>query len=91
MKEEKTFAIIEWKRLFDKKHWKRYAILLLAIALITTLVVWICTQNKNNAPLRVDGKLVLTYTDTDAPFFSLKLKYEGEALALAVLNGERIV
>ena len=59
MKEEKTFASIEWKRFLDKKHWKLYAILLLTIALITTLVVWICTQNKNDAPLRVDGKLVL--------------------------------
>ena len=27
--------------------------------------------------------------DTDAPFFSLKLQYEGERLVLAVLNAIR--
>ena len=36
-------------------------------------------------------KIFLRLLDTDAPFFSLKLKYEGEKLVLAVLNGERIV
>ena len=33
----------------------------------------------------------LRLLDTDEPFFSLKLKYEGETLVLAVLNGTRIV
>ena len=28
--------------------------------------------------------------DTDEPFFSLKLKYEGDTLVLAQLNGKRL-
>ena len=42
-------------------------------------------------PLWEGDKLFLKLLDTDAPFFSLKLKYEGETLVLAVLNGMRVV
>lgn len=32
-------------------------------------------------------KIFLRLLDTDEPFFSLKLKYEGDTLVLAQLNG----
>ena len=42
-------------------------------------------------PLWEGDKIFLHLLDTDAPFFSLKLQYEGEKLVLAVLDGKRIV
>ena len=39
-----------------------------------------------------EGELAwIKKADTDAPFFSLKLRYAGERLVQAVLNGEEIV
>ena len=35
-------------------------------------------------------KIFLRLLDTDEPFFSLKLKYEGDTLLLAVLNGKEL-
>lgn len=35
-------------------------------------------------------KIFLRLLDTDEPFFSLKLKYEGDTLVLAVLNGKEL-
>lgn len=35
--------------------------------------------------------LFLNLLASDRPFFSLKLRYEGETLAMAVLDGERVV
>ena len=36
-------------------------------------------------------KLFLDLLEQDAPFFSLKLRYQGDRLTEAVLNGRRIV
>ena len=35
-------------------------------------------------------RIFLALLDTDRPYFSLKLRYEGEKLVLAVLDGERL-
>ena len=35
-------------------------------------------------------RIFLNLLASDSPFFSLKLKYEGEKLSLAVLNGKKI-
>ena len=35
-------------------------------------------------------KIFLRLLDTDEPFFSLKLKYEGDTLVLAALNGKEL-
>ena len=35
-------------------------------------------------------KIFLRLLEEDAPFFSLKLRYEGERLAYAALNGKEI-
>ena len=54
-------------------------------------LAWIKKEKLLSLPLWEGDKIFLRLLDTDAPFFSLKLKYEGETLVLAVLNGERIV
>jgi len=54
-------------------------------------LAWIRKAELLSLPLWEGDKIFLRLLDTDAPFFSLKLKYEGETLVLAVLNGERIV
>ena len=59
MKEKENFVKIGWGKLLDKKYWKIYAIVLVALALIATLVVWLCTKDKTDEPERMDGKLIL--------------------------------
>ena len=54
-------------------------------------LAWIKKEKLLSLPLWEGDKIFLRLLDTDAPFFSLKLKYEGETLVLAVLNGEKIV
>lgn len=54
-------------------------------------LAWIKKTDLLSLPLWEGDKLFLKLLDTDVPFFSLKLKYEGEKLVLAVLNGTRIV
>ena len=54
-------------------------------------LAWIKKQDLLSLPLWEGDKIFLRLLDTDEPFFSLKLKYEGETLVLAVLNGTRIV
>jgi len=54
-------------------------------------LAWIKKADLLSLPLWEGDKIFLRLLDTDSPFFSLKLKYEGETLVLAVLNGERIV
>ena len=54
-------------------------------------LAWIKKADLLSLPLWEGDKLFLRLLDTDEPFFSLKLQYEGETLVLAVLNGKRIV
>jgi 8-oxo-dGTP diphosphatase len=52
---------------------------------------WIKKERLLALPLWEGDKIFLHLLDTDAPFFSLKLEYEGETLRFAALNGEKIV
>jgi 8-oxo-dGTP diphosphatase len=54
-------------------------------------LAWIKKSELLSLPLWEGDKIFLRLLDADEPFFSLKLKYEGETLVLAVLNGTRIV
>ena len=52
---------------------------------------WVPKKQISSLPIWEGDKIFLHLLDTDAPFFSLKLQYEGEKLVLAVLDGKRIV
>lgn len=52
---------------------------------------WISKEKLLSLPLWEGDKIFLRLLDTDQPFFSLKLQYQGETLAYAALNGKRIV
>lgn len=54
-------------------------------------LAWIKKTDLLSLPLWEGDKIFLRLLDTDEPFFSLKLQYEGEKLVLAVLNGKRLV
>jgi len=54
-------------------------------------LAWIKKADLLSLPLWEGDKIFLKLLDTDCPFFSLKLRYEGEHLAQAVLDGKRIV
>ena len=54
-------------------------------------LAWIKKADLLSLPLWEGDKIFLRLLDTKTPFFSLKLKYEGEKLALAVLNGEELL
>ena len=53
-------------------------------------LAWIKKADLLSLPLWEGDKIFLRLLDTDRPFFSLKLKYEGEKLVLAVLDGEEM-
>ena len=48
---------------------------------------WIAKKKLLTLPMWEGDRLFLELLDADAPFFSLKLRYEGETLAGAWLNG----
>ena len=52
---------------------------------------WVPKADVLQLPIWQGDKIFLRLLDTKAPFFSLKLKYEGEKLVLAVLNGEELL
>ena len=54
-------------------------------------LAWIRKQDLLSLPMWEGDRIFLELLDTDRPFFSLKLRYEGEHLVLAVLDGEQIV
>ena len=54
-------------------------------------LAWIKKKDLLALPLWEGDKIFLDLLERDAPFFSLKLRYEGDTLVLAVLNGERLV
>ncbi|MCI2057403.1 MAG: 8-oxo-dGTP diphosphatase [Oscillibacter sp.] len=49
---------------------------------------WIKKRDLLALPLWAGDKIFLRLLDQNVPFFSLKLRYEGETLAEAVLNGK---
>ena len=51
---------------------------------------WIDRTALLSLPIWEGDKIFLRLLDGDAPFFSLKLRYEGDRLAEAVLNGKRL-
>lgn len=51
---------------------------------------WIKKEKLLSLRLWEGDRIFLRLLDSDEPFFSLKLRYEGETLALAQLNGELI-
>ena len=54
-------------------------------------LAWIKKTTLLSLPMWEGDKIFLQLLEENGPFFSLKLKYEGEKLVLAVLNGRRIV
>ena len=52
---------------------------------------WMKKQKLSELTMWEGDRIFLALLDSDRPFFSLKLKYEGEKLVLAVLNGTCIV
>ena len=52
---------------------------------------WIKKKDLLSLPMWEGDKIFLRLLDEERPFFSLKLQYSGENLALAVLDGHRIV
>lgn len=53
-------------------------------------LAWIKKSELLKLKLWEGDKIFLRLLDSDEPFFSLKLKYEGDTLVLAVLNGKRM-
>ena len=53
-------------------------------------LAWIKKAELLTLPMWEGDKIFLRLLDSNEPFFSLKLVYEGEHLAEAVLDGERI-
>ncbi len=51
---------------------------------------WIDKERLLELPMWEGDRIFLRLLDEDGPFFSLKLTYEGEHLAAAVLNGRAI-
>jgi len=54
-------------------------------------LAWIRKKDLLSLPLWEGDKIFLNLLDTAHPFFSLKLRYEGERLVQAVLDGKQIV
>ena len=53
-------------------------------------LAWIGKDELLDKPIWEGDKIFLRLLDEGAPFFSLKLRYEGDRLAEAVLNGKRM-
>lgn len=51
---------------------------------------WISKEKLFSLPMWEGDRIFLRLLDEKPPFFSLKLRYEGEELAEAVLNGEPV-
>lgn len=52
--------------------------------------VWVEKSKIASLPIWEGDKIFFRLLNENAPFFSLKLKYEGEHLKEAILNGEKI-
>ena len=51
---------------------------------------WVSREFLNDLPMWEGDQIVLDLLWQDAPFFLLKLRYDGDKLVEAVLNGEKI-
>lgn len=51
---------------------------------------WVKKEELNSLPLWEGDKIFHRLINEGAPFFSLKLRYEGESLVFAALNGRQI-
>lgn len=51
-------------------------------------LAWVEKQAAANLPMWEGDRIFLRFIEQDAPFFSLKLVYQGDRLAAAALNGE---
>ena len=51
-------------------------------------LLWVPKERMRGFPTWEGDRIFLNLLDADAPFFSLKLKYEGDRLTEAVLNGK---
>ena len=49
---------------------------------------WLAKEDLLKLPMWEGDKIFLKLLDSDVPFFSLKLKYSGDVLTAAVLNGK---
>lgn len=54
------------------------------------MLEWIEKERVRSLPHWEGDDIFLDLIERDCPFFSLKLKYEGDKLKLAVLNGNKI-
>ena len=52
---------------------------------------WVSREQFRGLPQWEGDRIFLRLIEEDAPFFSLKLRYEGEHLAYAALNGKELV
>ena len=53
-------------------------------------LAWIPKSDLLKLPMWEGDRIFLELLDTEGPFFSLKLRYEGERLTQAVLNGKEL-
>ena len=53
-------------------------------------LAWIPKSDLLQLPMWEGDRIFLELLDTEGPFFSLKLRYEGERLTQAVLNGKEL-
>ena len=51
------------------------------------ILEWVSREKRDSLPAWEGDKIFLRLLDEGAPFFSLKLRYEGEKLREAILNG----
>ena len=54
-------------------------------------LMWVDKKEYKSMPQWEGDKIFLELLDTDRPFFSLKLRYEGDDLKLAVLDGKTLI
>ena len=54
-------------------------------------LAWLPWESLPKLPIWEGDRIFLRLLDEDVPFFSLKLRYEGERLAEAVLNGKKLL
>ncbi len=54
-------------------------------------LMWVDKEEYKNMPQWEGDKIFLELLDTGRPFFSLKLRYEGDDLKLAVLDGKTLI